>query len=290
MKFLNLQKHCFTDEQAHWFYRYIGVNALNEKRFRDFLKAYKDAEAHDPYGKLVDDGFYFNITHCLTQMGYAVNAIEYLDKSQSLAIAKSDDASSNDARTFRAINYMRVGRKEEALQLALNCLKYEEKIKDNRIQIGRAHQLIARAYSAMGKYKEAIKSFDTALTYVNKSNNSTANFLYYKAATLFESGDRLRALEVINEGLTLVNQDTPMHTLLYSSLCIYNLPKTDLLNDLTDKILPKLKKYEVNLQVIRCYEALGNHFESKSNHKKAAEYYKSANDLNKKLREGDVTP
>ena len=145
-----------------------------------------------------DESIYFNIGHCLTDMGYATRALEYLEKSQTIALT-NNNRTDNDTEYFIAINYIHMGRTTEALEKLERCLIDEKQKKNKDAFVGAIHQRIGLAHAHMGNHDAALEAYEVAR--LLKPPYTYPYTLYYKAISLMACNCKAEALLSIEEGI-----------------------------------------------------------------------------------------
>ncbi|MCL2364625.1 MAG: helix-turn-helix transcriptional regulator [Defluviitaleaceae bacterium] len=278
---VKMQVNAFNDEHKYWFYRQSGNRYMHAYQYRSALDAYFIAlECMTTLG-YKDESIYFNIGHCLTDMGYASRALEYFEKSQALSKSKRTN---NDTEYFIATNYIHMGRTAEALEKLEDCLDDEKQKKDKDLFVGVIYEKIGIAHAHRGNHSAALAAYETALPL--RSPHAYPYTLYYKTISLMGCNRKAEALQCLEEGIASSKTNTKIYIMLRTLKCLYTFDHKDSHEYLVNESIPSLIKYEHNELLITCYQALGRHLKL-SNPKQALDYITHACVLNEKLRKGD---
>jgi transcriptional regulator with XRE-family HTH domain len=276
----------FNDEHLYWYNRQIGVQALLELQYRTALDSLLLAEQKGSLLNLNNDIIYYNIAHCLTDMGYAFGAIKYIEKSQERANFENNHTFDVYRRYFLAENYTFLGRYKEALELLNSCLRDESKKSNVYVNISLIYRRIGLVYFYMNDYKKALENIDITFTLINTERKSYKDNLYYKAMILIANNQIKQANICLDEAIQMTEEGTLKNVLFNTLKHTITISNKESLHYLEDISIPQLRFYEKNMALIDCYKKLGQHYENK-NTKLSSKYFKSAYELSEKLRKGE---
>jgi len=232
-----------------------------------------------------DESIYYNIGHCLTDMGYASRALEYLN--QSLAIANSkNNHDTVYTRYFIAENYVYTGRATEALEMLTNCLRDEKAKKDKDRTVATIQCRIGRAYAYLGNHKTALAEYEKIRKLTRFKSKLPPHVIYFKAISLNGCNRKTEALQCIDEGIIDSIDGSNINIALRTIKCLYTINQSDSVLSLINELIPSLISFEHNFLLIQCYEELHKHF-SRTSTKVALDYLTKAYLLSEKLRKGD---
>jgi len=284
---LSKRENSFTKEQAYRYTRQLAVRELSAWHYRDALKYFLDAEKTGDALNLNNEGFYYNIAHCLTDMGYASKAIEYLEKAQKKATEKRSNTYSVYIRDFIALNYSSMGRHHEALEILESCLRDEKQKANKAITIGSLYRSISMVHFKMSNNKNALKNIDIALSYCKIGSKEYIPCLYHKAVILIADKEVSEAMTYLSKVINMSQKGTIEHVLTTSLKHYLSITCDDSLNYIETFTLPQLHGYGKYLVLSDYYEILSGYYKNK-NKSKALHYSSLANELIKKLSKGDL--
>jgi tetratricopeptide (TPR) repeat protein len=282
------QANGFTDEQSYWYNRQVGIRELYAQRYKTALDAFLKVETKGNILGFNNDALYYNIAHCLTDMGYTLKAMDYLQLAQDKALETNNNKNNVYIRYFLAINYRNLGKYTESLKILEGCLRDEREKSSASITIGLIYRHIALAYRDMGNYIKAIKNIGESFKYINNEHGAFIDNLYHEASILITSGKVDEGIVCLNKGLHMVEEGTIKHTMLNYLKHSINLNDPSSMQYTINEAIPKLKYYHMNIALLECYEKIFKHLE-KSKKIKAFQYCKLAYELKNKLIKGDVT-
>jgi len=280
--------HLFNDEQAYWYNRQIGIDELSKLHYATALQAFLQAEKAGDILNLNNASLYLNMGNCLTSMGYASKALEYLEKSYKKAIAINDYSHDVYRRYFTAQNYSHTGRHLEAIEMLEGCLRDEKKKASATVTIGLIYRRIALAYLYMGDKAVALQYIEKSAENIDDKRPAYSDHLYYKAIILFENEKKHEGEICLHRAIEIEAKSTPSyiqynalkHSMTLNNVCSLNYVECD--------AVPKLLEFQMNLPLLACYKQL-TAFYVKNNKNKAFHYLQLTNELNEKLRKGELS-
>ncbi|MCL2189403.1 MAG: tetratricopeptide repeat protein [Defluviitaleaceae bacterium] len=283
---LDARAATFNDEASYWYNRQVGIRAIHTNR-KEALRAFLLAEEKGDALNLNNETLYYNIGHCLSDMGFASRAVEYLLKSQDLAEKSGNTSFSVYTRYFLAENYSNVGRHEEALKILKGCLRDEKKVKSAKVTIGLIYKRIARVCFNTQDYRSALENIDLAFNYIDRHLDAYANITYVKANILIAMGSEEKAMACLNDGIALQEEGETEHIILTGRKHLMTLEEEASRQYITTIALPAFEAQCLFLLAIDFYEVLCRHYEM-HNKRKVWPYYKRIYELNSMLRKGDI--
>jgi tetratricopeptide (TPR) repeat protein len=286
---LNEKKGSFTDEHNYWYYRSLGVRELMTWNYKAALSAFLQAESHGQNLELADEGLYYNMAHCLTDMDYASLAIEYVEKAQKQAAARFHYRYDVYIRSFLAINYGKLGRTSEALATLEGCLRDEKEKKSAKETIGGLYCDIGMVYYRNEDYSKALEYLDMAREYFDEGSESHICWLHHKAQVLILYNRIKDGMDCISQGLVMTRKGTIWHLLLSSLKHSMLLNASESLTYIVKISIPQLLKYGQHLSAADCCEKLSHHYGRIKKYKQAVKYSHLAQTIYKKLMKGDLT-
>ena len=280
--------HEFTDMHYYWYYRQCGISKLHEFQYKEALKMFLKAEELGNLLKIYNEGPYYNIASCLTNIGYAYLAIEYLKMAEAEAVKSSNNRYNVYIRNLFALNYSILGQHGRAISLLEGCLRGEKEKANAKGTIGAFYIDMGMIYHRMGKLSDAIKCLDVAGEYFQENSDSFTYNMYCKAYVLLANSKTSEGLDCLDKGLDVSKQHTLMHVLLLTLKHSINLKEPESLQYMQTTGIPQLLEYGEHLLVAEYYEKLGVYYQEIKKYKTASIYMHLALDITKKLMKGDL--
>ncbi|MCL2604451.1 MAG: helix-turn-helix transcriptional regulator [Defluviitaleaceae bacterium] len=278
----------FNDEQAYWFMRQIGINELYAFNYKTAYNIFLEAEKKGSSLNTNNEGIYFNISRCLTEMGFASKAIEYIEESQKQANKEKNHSNDNNRRFMLVKNLIAINKTREALEILNGCLREERKNVNESKLMSQIYRQMALAYLKMDDYDNAKKNIDISFNYIDENKSSYANNLYYKSIILLADGQIDKGIECLDQCIKIEKEGT-YHNILYNatrhSMTMENNASPEYIENIA---IPKFQHHHVNLVLIKYYKIMCDHYRKK-NKMKALMYSERAFILSEKLREGVLT-
>jgi len=286
---LSTNPHTFNGEQQYLRLRLVGIRELSVWKYRTALTSFLEAEKLGESLGLNDEGLYYNIAYCFTDMGYAYLANEFFEKSLQMLHSKANYSYDNQIRSFIAWNISQLGKTDEALAILEGCIR-EEKSKATSISnIGAFYKSIARIHHRIGNFAEAIENVDEAASHFEPTSKSYGYNLYYKAIILIENNKMNEGMDCLNESLGFFDDASLEHLKLSMLRHSTSLNKPSSLKFIESTAIPKLLDHGAYQELIMHCDKIRVHYEAKNMYKKAYEYSHLSQKLTTIIHKGVIT-
>ena len=287
MSYLETLKQGFSERCNVLYYQQQGAFALWENRLFDAQVAFIKAEEMDKKSKYSSMIFNYNYGLCLSYMGYATRAIEYLKKAQYKA--KWDKNHEGRANRRYAVhiegelaqNFSKLGNTDEALLILNNRLNYEMSRSKPRY-LGFVYHDFGRVYHRMGKIREALENYYEAFKYHEEGSVPYLNNTYHKTKALIANGRICEAMDYVNKGLNMSNDEIwkVLFDALKHSLSLSNPESRE---HIIMTAIPNLIRHNQDEEVMDHYKKLSEFYEKNGDSDKALQYNRLALDIYEKL-------
>ena len=269
----------------HYFYNQ-GTFEIRNSRYKEALEFYK--KAHE-LSKDDFDGFarlYLNISTCLTNLGYVVSSIMFLEEIHE--ISKGQIALTTLHMNHKlAIEYIKLGHLPKAKRLLDKCYK-EAKDVNNEILLGSILNNYGLMYRMASDWNMSLKYLDQASDYFDKGSTFYLDNLYQKIQCFIEMGCFSECTELLAEGRELSKEDE-CYTILFESLGHLMTPNdSKSINYLETVTLPYLLKKSYVITALYYCEFLREYYEKKGIQKKTLQMTEIARTIYKEKLEGGV--
>ncbi|MCL2203424.1 MAG: helix-turn-helix transcriptional regulator [Defluviitaleaceae bacterium] len=279
----------FTPEQSHWYNRQVAIYAMKNFQYREAIQAFLQAEEQGEKEKLNDYALFYNIGHCLTDMGFAHKAIYYLEKARADAINRHQTKHNEYIKYFLAENYNEVGRSQEALMLLESCLQNEQVKKDASTIVALIYRRIAMVYLKMGDFQKSLECINESFNHITIDKSAYEINLYFKAVILIAQNKINEGIVCVQKCIEMENEGT-LHYVIYNTLLhSTSLRRAESLNYLENVAIPELIKHQHYITLMDCYQKLSMHFKNSKKIKMAYKYSELTFKLSEKLRKGDLS-
>jgi len=286
MDLLREKVHCFDNEQSYWYYRQVGIDKLSAWRYKEALVAYFKADKLAKHLHLDNTSLYYHIAYCLTDMGYAYHANDYLEMMLTRTHKKSINTYYVQIQSYLASNISYFGKADEALAMLNDCIREEESKKNAAESIGALYRRIALVHRLMGNFNEAIKNLDVATKYYEANSDSQGYLLYHKALVLFEANQVSDGMKHLNSALSLIKECTLWDLLATSLKHSRSLDNKSSLKYIERITIPKLFEYGRYRELLMYYNILCSHYEAINNYKQSLAYIRLAHNTANELTQG----
>jgi len=292
---LTENKDALEGDTRYWYFRMVASGELAAANFESvllhLLEAEKAGDAHDLNKSAIS--IYLNIGHCLTDMGYASKAIEYLQKLIELAIQMNQYNWVTQAQSLLALNYINLGNPQEALRHLHECLSDERKETMTDTRLMTIYRRIALAYTKTGDN-------DLAIEYINKANkcsgandynkHNDAYHFYCESIIQFAVGNKEAGMKCLDDAIKEAEPGT-LYDIMYNAYKHYfTLTEKKSLTYIKEVALPRFKQHGAYLHLLECYEKLVGYYQNiLEENDKAQDYQRLADKLSGKLRKGELT-
>jgi len=293
MEALEQRSNEFSARHLYHYNRLMAARKYVENNYHEALQAFKTAEKLDKKSEWGGVGFYYGYGKCLSDMGYAARAIDYLRKAQHLGTwSKIYDGKPNrrfdiDIDCSLAGNLSKISRVDEALKILDRRVSIEMK-RNNKKGIGLTYLGFGSVYLRAKDYDKAVDNFDMSFRYLDEYDEAFKTSLYRKALALIESDNIQDGLLYISRGLNMQTMGDIRRVLLEALNCSVSMDEPKSLEYLETVIMPKLLKYGQYMEVVKYFKLLSEFYSEKSNYVKALEYSNSALKIHEMLYEERV--
>jgi len=276
MQRLEARQADFDQAQMYWYLRQLGIRDMTASYYNDAMAHFVKAETlGNNLGLNKDEGLYVNMGQCLTDMGYAAMAIAYLEKAQVQAAKRHNNNYSILTRSLLGLNYLRVGRIDESLQLQQGCLRDERRVNTASLTLVFLYRRLAQVYLAQKDYPRAMENINASLKNATAHKGAHNDSLYWKAQIFFSQGEKQAGMDCLTAGIWVEKRGTIYATMLHAAQHCHTMHKTKSRLYVKKFAIPKLERHGLYLPLMDCYEALGEH--------------RLAFNLSEKLRKGEFT-
>jgi len=199
----------FSARHQYFYHRLVGASKYKARCYNESLKAYEMARKLDKNSEWGDVGFFYSYGRCLSDMGYTVRAIRFLQMAQHLAkyskIYHDKPNSRYDAYIdgYMAYNLSKLDETGDAFDILDRRLSLEKKKTGANEEIGFIYLSLGRVYFRKENYSKAQSNFEKAEEYLNKKGEAYKTNLYYKAFTLIASGKVPEGLDCVKIGVKI---------------------------------------------------------------------------------------
>jgi len=287
---LKKREQSFTDEHLYWYYRYLGNLEHWNWRYKAAVTLYMKAEDIGNRYNLNDKALYYNVGNCFTYMDYPYRAIVYLEKVQIEKFDASNITFGFAVQRLLAINYSKLGRIDEALELIEGYRNYlmNEK-KDYKLGFGRVYHCICLVYQEAGNYEKALENLDMAFRYCDEKSEQYIRNLCSKASLLRTINRNDEVAKCLSKGLPMVTEGTLWSEWLHALKHSLTLDKQSSVDYLEYTSIPRLRDYGKHALVIECHRWLSSYYKENGKYRPAGEYSDKAAEIYKKLMKGDLS-
>jgi len=287
---LKKREHELTDEQRYWHCRYLGVLEHRSWRCKPAINMYMKAEEIGGRLGLNDTALYYNISDCLTFMGYPYLSIVYLQKIQLKEFNISNVSYGFATQRLLAVNYSKLGRICEALEL---LEKYREyllcEMKDGKYRLGIVYHSIGWVYQNAEDFEKTLENYDLASQHYDKKSELYIRYLCDKASLLRTHNRNDEAKSCVDKGLSMVAEGTLWYEWLNAIKHSLVLDKKGSVEYIQWAAIPKFHEYGKHTLAMECYEWLSDNCRKNGMYKSAGEYSEQAFGIYKQLMKGDLS-
>jgi HTH-type transcriptional regulator, quorum sensing regulator NprR len=208
---------------------------------------------------------------------YSFKAITIFDRDYNYS-------RSADCQILLGISYRRARHYDKAELHLHYALKYSETFKNHTLS-GIIYHNLGYIASCEKNHIKAIERYEKSLNFRDTQPlYNVANTIFLLATEHYELGNYEKALSLISEGLTLVNEEQePYYNLTILRFKIEKMHSDEFLQYLRKIAIPFFKQKEIWEFVATSSELLADMYFDQSLYKKASEYYRVANNARKKI-------
>ena len=278
----------FTEEHWYWYYRYLGSLEHWNWKYKAAMALYMKAEEIGNRIGLNDNAIYYNIGNCLTHMGYSYLAMLYLEKIQLKELNVINMGLWFTIQSLLAINYSKLGRTDEALELLESSLEYclKEKSSD---RLSSVYFSLGWVHKNSGNFEKALENYDLASSCYIDKGEMYLSCLCHKVLLLRANNKNDEATKYINEGLYIATKGSLWYEWLQAIRYSLMLDEKGAIGYLEFTSIPKLREYGMHEIVMSCYEWIDKYYLDIGKYKYAHKYAQKAAMIYKKLMEGDMS-
>ena len=286
---LSKRENDFTEEHFHWYYRYIGVLKNWKWHYKSAVEMYMKAEDIGDRLGLNDKALYYYISSCLTYMGYPYQALIYLEKLRQREFNASSISYLYTIQKLLAVNYSKLGRTEEALELLENYLVYLTINKGSKTGIGGVYFFLGWVYQNTRNIEKALENYEKAAQHYDDKGELYLSYLCHKASLLRAGNRNDEVEECLKEGLFAAPEGSLWYEWLNAIKHSLTLDKKGSIEYIEWTAIPRLHEYGRHTIVIECYEWLSSHHQENRMYMPALEYSEKAKTIYRQLIEGDLS-
>jgi len=276
MASLEASKDEFNDEHRYWYYRELGIIKRKALEYKNALSQFLKAEELIKCIEVNDKGLYIYIAYCLTYMHYTIDALEYLDESERLALKGFTSGSRIYNQLLYAVNYTNMGDAAKSLALLQGLMRDEMQVIKNTQHEMLLYSCLTNAYHELGEFEKAIDYVDRAIRYckITEYHVGYKYYVYIKASIYNELGRINECYYEFDDALEFESKDEQLTDLLLNTLKhSLKLDSTESLTYVADYAIAKLLEYGLNKQAIEYHRKLCMYY---SNAEKGVIDYKKA--------------
>ena len=280
-----------TPEHLHYYYCNMGLLNIYSAQYEDALGFYTKAlelrNQHEDAYTEDDARLYYELAVCYTYLERLISATAFLSKVYEMGTETMTQGLKRGLDNVRAINYMKLGRFEEAKELLDRCLIVVKSMV-NKPFIGGTLQNLGLLNRYLKNHKAAIEYFDQALNIQQIGSTSYLWASYHKIHCLIETKKLPKAEELIERAKNLygANEDALIlfeslkHLIIISKrFSLYrNEESTEYIENVTIPFLIKQHDYFI---AISYYEFLEKHYEKIKRQRKSLLASKGIRDIYK---------
>ena len=278
LNYLESIKDKMSLEHLHYYYCDLGLLNICSEQYEDALKYYSQAlelrKNHEDAYTEDDERLYYSIAVCYTYLERLISATISLSKVYEIHSQTRTEGFIINLDNIRAINYMKLGRFNEAKELLDRCLIYGKSM-DEKFFVGKILWNLGLLNKFSKNLEAAIEYFDQALRIYEAGSDLHLWAFYHKIHCLIEYRKFSKAEKLIEEAKDLYctndNSTIPFESLKHLIIISkrfsqYNDESSDYIENVT---IPFFKKRQDGyFTALRYYEFLAQHYEKAKRHKK----------------------
>jgi len=273
-----------SNEVLYEFYYTCGSLGIHKENYDEALNCFLEAE------KIVIDGFdmsdkeialEYNIAYCYSEIGKYVNSIAILDRTCRPYNFKRANTLQLNIFNLLALNYMRLGNTEKAMQLFDRGLTDATSLGINSYILTFLHN-IGCTYFNDKNYRKALDYFDKVLGQIEKGHKKYLVNFYFKACCL--SITKRHDLEIILQHGKSISKDNEVYAMLFEALShLRTLKEKESLNFVQNEVIPYLiKKRKYSFAIFYC-ERVKEYYISRTRTQKVLEMDSVMLDITRKM-------
>jgi len=283
------QTDAFDNDILYQYYFTKGTYFLRTGDKEDAFQSFKKAKSVMQGSFKENISLHYAIAYCLSELGYIVSAIMFLEKDYDLYSENQGIVSQFEVNNLLGHQYARLRYFEGAKLYLGKALKYITSI-DDRQRTGMALHNHGFLYRQTGDWGTAIEYLNQALPYIDENSALYLENLYLMARCYIGMGSNTKHNDLLNKGSGL-SKDSANYTILFKSLShLATISKRESKEYIVEVTIPHLlKKHEVIPALDYCY-ALKTQYERKGigTVSRALTIERIVNELLEKMQKGGV--
>ena len=264
-----------------------GTEKIYAHNYKAALYELMEAELLNENLGIANAGLFYNIAICLTDLGYAHKACEYILKARKNEKEVGTSAIQYDITM--AINYSRIGRCDEAIKLAKSCLLNEKSRPSQAPITASIYYCLGYVYMKVAAYTDAINNFNKAMEQLEKGGRDYLHALYYMAQSLYLSGKAKESKNYLELGTDLSKEGDVTNVMFNAAIHLMTLEDGNSLEYIEDEALPKILEFDRYMFAIEYCCKLKEFYRTKQKYKTSLKYADMITHYYKKILEGDLT-
>ncbi|MCD5322394.1 MULTISPECIES: helix-turn-helix domain-containing protein [Pontibacillus] len=278
------------EEKHHYYYmKFYGLYHHVQERYQEAQQYYKKALAIGYQNTLSDSeraDLYFVTAINESSLQNVTLALHYARLALNLYTVQFDFKRSGDCQILLGICYKRTRQFEQADQCFQLAVKAAGNLQSSYLK-GIAYHNLGSLHAALSHHEKAIDYFQKSLIYKeNKNSKGKLTSIASIVESLYALGDQGRALEWIDRGLMMINQQEDFQILRY----YFQVYKYRVLEDLIslehylrETVIPYFIDNENQFYIGLYCELLAECLQKHKRYKDACYYLTLANESHKKL-------
>ncbi|MCL2407176.1 MAG: tetratricopeptide repeat protein, partial [Defluviitaleaceae bacterium] len=267
------------------FHTIRGNRLVNNHNYKLAFDDLHEAYLLDEDVNISSYGLYSALAQCLTVFGFANKAIDLLLKAQKLLADSKDKAISIYTNLPLALNYSRIGKYDEALDLLDECLD-QNSMASIEPSI---YYNYAVVYKAMGDYDKALEHCEIAKNKIKAESSEYLSLLLFMAKIYFASNNLSMMNECLDDGMSISNVDEISEIDFTAFKIMKDKDKYKAAEYLENTAIPYMIEEKRYLSVIEYSIELSTYYEQYNEPVKALEYVKLALSCEQKLSRGNLS-
>ena len=267
--------------------RFLIIRGTDKAHAHNYLAALSDlleAEKLNDELKIASAGLYHNIAICLTDLGYAHRACEYIAKVRSLG--KETEMLEIHCNMMLAINYSNMNRCKEAIELLKSCLFLQKSRPSQAPVMASIYNGFGYVYMKAEDYAKALENFNKALEHLEEGSWDYLHTLYYMSQSLYMLGDTQESDDLLNQGIDLAPDNDVTGIMFNAAKHLRSLDDDTSLAYIENTAIPDIMKFGRYVWVIEYCDKLKDFYKGRQKYKIALKYSEMAQDCHKNIIEG----
>ena len=261
-----------------------GTDKAYAHNYKEALSDLLTAELINDELKIANAGLYHNIAICLTDLGYAHRACDYIAKVRSFG--KETEMLEIHCNMMQAINYGNIERYEEAIDLLKSCMFLQKSRPSQAPVMASICNGFGYVYMKAEDYAKALENFNKALEHIEEGSWDYLHTLYYMSQSLYKSGDVDASDDLLNKGIALASENDVTSIMFNAAKHLRNLDNDLSLAYIENTAIPGIKKFGRYIWIIEYCNKLKDFYKGRRKYRVALKYSEMANDYHKNIIEG----